>query len=86
MIYSFKYCINYIVIQLIEHIFFLTVVYFVFQRFPVRTNKEFIALLYFSPICPAEEDGQPPTGIDYYELHLRRTGLYVIVHWSHLVF
>jgi len=59
-------------IHLIEHIYLLTVVYFVFQRFPVRPKKEFIALLYFSPICPAEEDGQPPTGIDYYELHLRR--------------
>ncbi|CAC5389344.1 unnamed protein product [Mytilus coruscus] len=42
-------------------------------RFPAKPYKEFVALLYFSPICPIHEDGQPSTGIDYYELHLNRT-------------
>ncbi|XP_021361309.1 uncharacterized protein LOC110455475 [Mizuhopecten yessoensis] len=42
-------------------------------RIPKKNDGEFVALVYFSVICPVEDDGQPPTGFDYYELHLQRT-------------
>ncbi|ESO88458.1 hypothetical protein LOTGIDRAFT_165586 [Lottia gigantea] len=41
-------------------------------RFPKHMKGEFSVLIYFSVICPEEEDGKPPTGIQYYELRMRR--------------
>ncbi|XP_070184479.1 uncharacterized protein, partial [Littorina saxatilis] len=41
-------------------------------RFPKQQHGEFSVLVYFSVICPTENDGKPPPGIEYYELRMRR--------------
>ncbi|KAL8594570.1 hypothetical protein ACOMHN_002125 [Nucella lapillus] len=41
-------------------------------RFPKVQAGEFSVLVYFSVICPTENDGKPPHGIEYYELRMQR--------------
>ncbi|XP_076467600.1 uncharacterized protein LOC143298604 [Babylonia areolata] len=41
-------------------------------RFPKYQAGEFSVLVYFSVICPTENDGKPPHGIEYYELRMKR--------------
>ncbi|XP_041359594.1 uncharacterized protein LOC121375935 [Gigantopelta aegis] len=41
-------------------------------RFPKNMDGHFSVLAYFSVICPEEQNGKPPHGIEYYEMHMRR--------------
>ncbi|KAK6168340.1 hypothetical protein SNE40_020896 [Patella caerulea] len=41
-------------------------------RFPIKMKGEFTVLIYFSVICPDEQDGKPPSGIQYYELRMKQ--------------
>lgn len=42
-------------------------------------SGEFSVLMYFSVICPSEPDGKPPHGIEYYEMRMRRIGMFPLV-------
>ncbi|XP_060578249.1 uncharacterized protein LOC132735325 isoform X2 [Ruditapes philippinarum] len=39
-------------------------------RFPREITQSFQVMVYFSVICPLQEDGMPPTGIEYHELEM----------------
>ncbi|KAK3100068.1 hypothetical protein FSP39_014237 [Pinctada imbricata] len=41
-------------------------------RFPRSTDGIFQVFIYFSVICPQDENGNPPSGINYYELKVQR--------------
>ncbi|KAL5011930.1 hypothetical protein ScPMuIL_010481 [Solemya velum] len=41
-------------------------------RFPRNVNSQFEALVYFSAICPTDDNGKPPHRIEYYELRMQR--------------
>ncbi|XP_053399736.1 uncharacterized protein LOC123558465 [Mercenaria mercenaria] len=39
-------------------------------RFPRDITQNFHVMVYFSVLCPLQEDGMPPTGIEYHELKM----------------
>ncbi|GFN91487.1 hypothetical protein PoB_001799300 [Plakobranchus ocellatus] len=45
-------------------------------RFPKVQKGEFSVMVYFSVICPTEDDGKAPSGIEYYELIMHRKDPY----------
>lgn len=49
-----------------------------FQRFPRVVSQHFHVMVYFSVLCPMQEDGMPPTGIEYHELEMNTLGLFSI--------
>ena len=58
-----------------SHTYFLShYLFWKFQRFPRSTEGVFVVFIYFSVICPQRDDGLPPSGINYYELNVQRTG------------
>ncbi|KAL4229761.1 hypothetical protein ACF0H5_010152 [Mactra antiquata] len=39
-------------------------------RFPNKLTPHFSVMVYFSVLCPIQDDGMPPTGIEYHELKM----------------
>ena len=55
-----------------------------FQRFPRDVSSEFEVIVYFSVLCPIQQDGMPPTGIEYHELKMKTISKSIIVVKSSL--